>query len=608
MSESKHKIIEILRILKEVNKPVGAKIIADELNKKGYNLGERAVRYHMQILDEKGFTERVGYAGRKITPVGLRELEKGLAYDEVDFIFSKFEEKIYQTSLKINKFTTNGIKSKNKASGNIVVNESMIILNSDDANERQEIANETIKIIEKTFNSGYTVSPLVKIVKNRYENSDKTFINIKTVCGTTIDGVLLNNGIATNPIYGGLIKVINGIPSYFTQLISYKKTSLTPLDAFIAENMTSVFSAATTGTGVIPGNIRLIPANAREDTIKILSNLEKVDIGGVIEIGEPGQNVLGVPIQDDMVGIAIIGGISPLCAVQEAGYNINIELAEKIVDFKELTYITKEKPRNPPLHTHKMNQKSNGNGTKGKAKIVQFLLTKAWNLIYDVNFDVNSEKGSLITNISYLNKSDLNEAIDIMAKTHKNQSNYVNPYYKIVNHPNDSSKIGIATICSFSIDGILIKNGIMSTPKYGGLLETGPHPCFVELISYNGSSLDPHEIFIFKNMTSISENIPISSGKSDAQTNHILASLKEVPFIARNDGIAILDKINNIGISNYKAGKPRELIYNAKVDNYNCGIVTPSGLNPIAAVKERGIDLKVKAVTGMVEFKTMEKY
>ena len=73
MSESEHKIIEILRILNEQNKPTGSKLIAEELKNKGFNLGERAVRYHMQILDEKGYTERMGYSGRQITELGRKK-------------------------------------------------------------------------------------------------------------------------------------------------------------------------------------------------------------------------------------------------------------------------------------------------------------------------------------------------------------------------------------------------------------------------------------------------------------------------------------------------------------------------------------------------------
>ena len=78
MTESEHKIIEILRILNEQNKPTGSKLIPQELKNKGFNLGERAVRYHMQILDEKGYTERMGYSGRQITELGRKKLDKGI--------------------------------------------------------------------------------------------------------------------------------------------------------------------------------------------------------------------------------------------------------------------------------------------------------------------------------------------------------------------------------------------------------------------------------------------------------------------------------------------------------------------------------------------------
>ena len=96
MSESEHKIIEILRILNEQNKPTGSKLIAQELKNKGFNLGERAVRYHMQILDEKGYTERMGYSGRQITELGRKKLEKGSR----NFKFVHFIVKAYSIKWK----------------------------------------------------------------------------------------------------------------------------------------------------------------------------------------------------------------------------------------------------------------------------------------------------------------------------------------------------------------------------------------------------------------------------------------------------------------------------------------------------------------------------
>jgi len=56
----------------------------------------------------------------------------------------------------------------------------------------------------------------------------------------------------------------------------------------------------------------------------------------------------------------------------------------------------------------------------------------------------------------------------------------------------------------------------------------------------------------------------------------------------------------------FKIGKPRELLYNAKVDSYNFGFVTGSGLNPIAAIKENGINVDVKAVQEAIQLNDMD--
>ena len=53
--------------------------------------------------------------------------------------------------------------------------------------------------------------------------------------------------------------------------------------------------------------------------------------------------------------------------------------------------------------------------------------------------------------------------------------------------------------------------------------------------------------------------------------------------------------------------KPRELTYNAKVDNYNFGIVAGSGLNTIGAIKEKGIEVEVKEIEKLIPFEKMER-
>ncbi len=177
----------------------------------------------------------------------------------------------------------------------------------------------------------------------------------------------------------------------------------------------------------------------------------------------------------------------------------------------------------------------------------------------------------------------------------------VSKYFKIIPDLKEG-KSSIATVCSLTIDGILNKRGIPSAPQYGGVLETQTkNPRFIELTAYSGSSLDPHEIYLTKGMTSVLEAVN-SSGR-------ILASLKEIPYIARPETMSILDEIKKTaGFSILKVGKPSELIYNAKVERYHAGIVTPGGLNPIAAIREAGIHVEPKAVEAMLDISEMEEF
>lgn len=561
--ETDHKMMEILRILADKSDVLGAKTIALELKKKGYDLGERAVRYHMRILDEKGFTERKGYAGREITPIGLKELEKGLIYDQVDFIFSKFENMIYKTTL-----------NPKQARGNVVVNTSLF-----------RDSEGIIEILKEVFAKGLSVSPYVKL--SRPENIENCY-KLDTICGTTIDGMLRQEGIPVVPQYGGLVEIEDYTPTRFTELIAYKKTSMTPLEAFTDQEMTSVLQVVHEGNGLIPANFRLLPQSARQKAVQTFQEMGKIGVNGLIKIGEAGETVLGIPVDDNMVGIAVVGGISPLCAAKEAGFDVNIRLAEKTVEFSSMNKLIEPKPV----------LKTNIKSTREKVK---FLLSKAWNLIYLVDFDPETGKGQVITNISHVNKEDQEDALEIFSQVMSKRPEYcISNYYQIIPDLVEG-KSSIATVCSLSIEGILNKKGIPASPQYGGILETQERtPRFIELTAYSGSSLDPHEIYLSKGMTSVLEAVQ-GNGR-------ILASLKEIPYIARPEAVEVLDEIKDSGFSILKVGKPSELIYNAKVERYHAGIVTPGGLNPIAAIKEAGISVEPKAVETMMDVSQMEEF
>ncbi|MFN3699825.1 MAG: winged-helix domain-containing protein, partial [Dictyoglomus sp.] len=53
------KVIAILEVLNNYNEPIGANTISEKLVEKGIELSERAVRYHLKIMDERGLTKVV---------------------------------------------------------------------------------------------------------------------------------------------------------------------------------------------------------------------------------------------------------------------------------------------------------------------------------------------------------------------------------------------------------------------------------------------------------------------------------------------------------------------------------------------------------------------
>jgi repressor of nif and glnA expression len=420
---------------------------------------------------------------------------------------------------------------------------------------------------------------------NFYEQNNVTYI--ETVCGTTFDGVFQKNGIISLPTYGGLLKVEDYVPINFIEQIAYEKTSLTPLEAFSGHKNTSVLNVANEGTGVIPANVRIIPESKRDEALKIIENLSKIGISGVIQVGESGKSVLGIPVPENMVGIVIMGGIAPLCAAQESGYDLNIKLADNFSEYSQMKSSIKniknplKKPAQSPVDN------------------VSFVLNKIYNLISNVDFDVETLSGNVISNISFVDKNQLDLALDVLDEVIRKKSEYfIGNRYALMEEKDD--KVGIATVCSLTLDGILTNNGINSIPTYSGLLDIlGNSKRFIELISYKGSSVDPHEIFIKKNMHDI-------QGALD-NSGRILASVHSIPYIARDATEDILNSLNQSGFEVLGIGQTNEYMYNAKIEKYHFGYVIAGGLNAIAAIKEKGIDVDVRSIEKIVDFESLEE-
>jgi repressor of nif and glnA expression len=314
------KTVAIMRILRDSREPVGARVISYKLKEQGIGLSERAVRYHLKLMDERGFTESVGRDGRLITQLGLEELESALVGDKVGFVASKIELLAYQTNFDIA-----------KCQGKIPVNISFFP-------ERQ--FKKAIEAMKGAFKAGICVSELIAVGRRGEKLGEIVVpqgrIGLATVCSIMINGGLLKAGIPMDSKFGGILQIKNHKPLRFVELIQYSGSSLDPSEIYITSRMTSVNQVVSEGQGRILANFREIPAVCQPLAEKVIAELKTANLNGVLMMGEVSKSVCGVPVELSKVGMILTGGLNPVAAAVESGIEVENRAMTAIMDYKEL--------------------------------------------------------------------------------------------------------------------------------------------------------------------------------------------------------------------------------------------------------------------------------
>ncbi|MCD6235914.1 MAG: DUF128 domain-containing protein [Thaumarchaeota archaeon] len=314
------KQIEILRILSEYNGPVGSSFIKKELAKRGFFLSDRTIRYHLKLLEERGLVEGHEKVGRTITKEGLEELSRALAYERIGSILTKYLSLAYKTTY-----------SPRDNAGDVVAN----IIIVDKKYER-----DSLNIISELYEGKLLPSPYYKILDEEEEYREISVPRgktaILTVCNLTIDGVLIHSGIPLILRYGGLVQFLKGKPVRFVDLMDYEHTTLHPLEIFVYKRATSILRILKTGSGMIPANMREIPAPAREKTVEVLQEMADLGWNGVLKVGLPNEPIFGVPVSIDRFGISMVGGMTPAAAMVESGIQVETFAPHCMVDIRDM--------------------------------------------------------------------------------------------------------------------------------------------------------------------------------------------------------------------------------------------------------------------------------
>ncbi len=241
---------------------------------------------------------------------------------------------------------------------------------------------------------------------------------------------------------------------------------------------------------------------------------------------------------------------------------------------------------------------------------VGFILEKLELLAFHTTFDLEKRAGQLPINTSLIDKAKFKKALAVMRDVIK-AGICVSELVAIASEGEKlgsvvipSGKIGLATVCSVVINGVLLKAGVPIESKFGGVLEiSNSKPRrFVAIISYAGTSLDPSEQYIRARMTTVNEATKTGNGK-------VLANFREIPASSRaivGEKVAMLKEAGIGGV--YALGNTSEPICQIAVGLNRVGMVLLGGLNPVAAAVEAGIEVENIAESGLIDFQQLTSF
>ena len=319
--EVERKIIAILKVLSDSPRSLGGRVLARHLGDLGIDLGERAVRYHLKLMDERGLTRPVGRKdGRSISRSGLEELGNALVGDRIGLVATKIKMLSYQSSF-----------DPEKRTGEVPINLSLF------PNDK---FSQALEVMKGVFGAKLCISDLVAVASEGERLGEVIVpegkLGLATVSSITISGALLKAGIPLDSRFGGILQIRNHEPLRFVDLIGYADCSLDPSEVFIAGKMTSAGEAAKEGNGKILASFWEIPAIARSNAEVVIKDLEVTDMKSLVMLGRRGEPVYQLPVAANRVGMVHADGLNPVAAVVEAGIEVINHPMSGSIDFRKL--------------------------------------------------------------------------------------------------------------------------------------------------------------------------------------------------------------------------------------------------------------------------------
>ncbi len=241
---------------------------------------------------------------------------------------------------------------------------------------------------------------------------------------------------------------------------------------------------------------------------------------------------------------------------------------------------------------------------------VGYLSAQIDRMTYDMTFDLVTHTGLVVVNTSLVDPRDFaacaHQVCEVFARGYAMGTllALLTPGETLGDLTVPEGKLGVCTVCSITLNGVLLKHGVPTTSRFGGLLELrdGQATRFAEMIHYDGTSIDPLEVFIRSGMTDYSGALRDGNGL-------IGAGFREIPENSRDLAVQLAHRLSAVGLGGFmEIGWPDQPVLGLPVSPGRVGVVVIGGLNPMAVLVEKGCRTTLRALAGLLEYNRLFPY
>ncbi|KUG18992.1 transcriptional repressor [hydrocarbon metagenome] len=225
-----------------------------------------------------------------------------------------------------------------------------------------------------------------------------------------------------------------------------------------------------------------------------------------------------------------------------------------------------------------------------------------------VTYNPEENSGSIIYNLSLIREQDLDAALAIMKEVHRagisvsDRIRIAHPRERIGDYIVPDGSLAICTICSITLDALLLRRGVPLNPIGGGTLEVVDRVPrrFTSMLLYRDTTVDPLEVLVSQESTSIRDVMRRGNG-------NILANIRECHMEAEPLVCMALDELSMSGFSGIlDFGPPNVPLFGVTVTPQYMGLAMVGGTNATAAIRESGRPVVIRALKGLMDISEME--